>query len=112
LRKATGWTAGVRFPAGAIEFYVLHNVQTGSDVLPASYPMGTGALSSEAERPGREANPSPSNVEVKNGGAVPPLVHSPSLRGACFLIIILKIMKFLCLIMQAVCYETYCGVEV
>jgi hypothetical protein len=36
------WTAGVRFPAGSIAFYLLHSVQTGSGAHPASYPMGTG----------------------------------------------------------------------
>jgi hypothetical protein len=73
LRSATAWTAGVRFHAGVREFYVLHNVQTGSDALPASYPMGTGVPSPEAKRPGREADlSSSSSVEVKNGGALPP----------------------------------------
>jgi hypothetical protein len=32
---------GVRFPAGAKYFYLLHNVQTGSGAHSASYPMGT-----------------------------------------------------------------------
>jgi hypothetical protein len=40
----------------------------------ASYPMGNGA-----EAQGREADHSPSfSVEVKNGGAIPPLPHSSS----------------------------------
>jgi hypothetical protein len=38
---ATGWTARVRFPA-VQDFSLLHSVQTGSGVHPASYPMGTG----------------------------------------------------------------------
>jgi hypothetical protein len=33
---------GVRFPAGAGNFSLLHSVQTGSGVHPASYPMSTG----------------------------------------------------------------------
>jgi hypothetical protein len=34
-------------------------------------------------RPGREADHSPaSSAEVKNGGAIPPLLHMSSLRGA------------------------------
>jgi hypothetical protein len=41
-------------------------------VHPVSYPMDTGALSPGVKRPGREANHSPlSNVELKNGGAIP-----------------------------------------
>jgi hypothetical protein len=33
---------GVRFPVGAGNFSLRHNVQTGSGAYPASYPMGTG----------------------------------------------------------------------
>jgi hypothetical protein len=44
LRRATGWTAGVRFPAGAKAFSLLHSVQTGSVAHPASYPMGSMGL--------------------------------------------------------------------
>jgi len=43
-----GWTPGVRFPAGAGNFYFHRRVQTGSGTQPASYPMGNrvaGALS-------------------------------------------------------------------
>jgi hypothetical protein len=36
---------GVRVLAGAWNFSLYHRVQTGSGVHPASYPMGTGALS-------------------------------------------------------------------
>jgi hypothetical protein len=37
-----GWTTGVRLPAGARISFLRHRVQTGSEVDPASYPMGTG----------------------------------------------------------------------
>jgi hypothetical protein len=75
---ATGWTTGVRFPAGARDFNLLCNVQTGSGAHPASYP---GALSPGVERPGRQADHSPpSSAEVENGGAVPLL--SLRLHGA------------------------------
>jgi hypothetical protein len=37
----------------------LHVVQTGSEGYPASYPMGTGALSPGVKRSGREAAHSP-----------------------------------------------------
>jgi hypothetical protein len=55
-------------------FSPLHSVQTSS----GAYPMSTGASLSRfppgVKRSGREADHSPpSNAEVKNGGAVPPL---------------------------------------
>jgi hypothetical protein len=34
---------GVRFPAVAGKFSLLHRVQNGSGAHPASYPMGTGS---------------------------------------------------------------------
>jgi hypothetical protein len=39
---ATGWTAGIRFPAGARNFSFLHSVHTGSGTHPVYYPMDTG----------------------------------------------------------------------
>jgi hypothetical protein len=55
-------------------FCLLHSVQTDSGADPAPNTMGAGALSPEVKQPGREANHSPpSDSEVKNGGAVPPL---------------------------------------
>jgi hypothetical protein len=38
---ATGWTARVRFPAGAKDLSPLHSNQIGSGAKPASYPIGT-----------------------------------------------------------------------
>jgi hypothetical protein len=40
-RRATGWTVGAGFSAGA-DVPILHNVQTCSGAHPASYPMTTG----------------------------------------------------------------------
>jgi hypothetical protein len=40
-----GGTVGVPFLAWVRDFSVLHGVQTGGEAHPASYPMGTGALS-------------------------------------------------------------------
>jgi hypothetical protein len=37
----TGWTTGIRFPAGVRDFSLLHNIHTGSGANPASNPMGT-----------------------------------------------------------------------
>jgi hypothetical protein len=77
--RATGWTAGARFPARTRVFSLLHSVHTGSRAHPASYPMGTGALSLEIKLAGREADhSSPYSVEVKNGGAMPLLPHMSS----------------------------------
>jgi hypothetical protein len=36
-----GWMIGVRFPAEARDFSLLHSIQTSSGTHPASYPMGT-----------------------------------------------------------------------
>jgi hypothetical protein len=38
---AVCWMAGVWFPEGAIHFFLLHSIQTGSGAHLASYPMGT-----------------------------------------------------------------------
>jgi hypothetical protein len=59
--------SGVRFPAGAGNSSLRHRVQNGSGAHPASYPMGTGALSLGIKRPGRAADHSPPfSDEVKN----------------------------------------------
>jgi hypothetical protein len=61
----TGWS-GVRVPTGTGNFSLHHRVQTGSVSHPASYPMGTEALSLGVKRPGREAGHSPPySAEVK-----------------------------------------------
>jgi hypothetical protein len=58
--------SGVRFLAGAGNFFLHHRVQNGSGVHPASYPMGTGTLSLGVKRPSREADHlPPSDAEVK-----------------------------------------------
>jgi hypothetical protein len=45
-RRATAWVAGVRLPTVASNFFLLHGVQIGYGAKQASYPNGTGALSS------------------------------------------------------------------
>jgi hypothetical protein len=66
---ATDWTAGVRFPAGVRDIYLLHSVQTSSETHPSSYPMGTGG--GGGERVGSEPDHSPpSSAEVKDGEAI------------------------------------------
>jgi hypothetical protein len=79
-----GWSE-VRVPAVAGNFSLHHRVQNGSEALPSSYPMGTGALSLGVKRPGREANHSPpSSAEVKNAWSctsTPPIcLHGVVLR--------------------------------
>jgi hypothetical protein len=79
--------AGFRFSAGARDFYfyALHRVQTVSGAHPASYTMGIwGATAGKGiNRSVREADYSPlSSAEVRNGGAILPLLHTPSQRGA------------------------------
>jgi hypothetical protein len=75
---ATGWTAGVRFPP-VHDFSLLHSVQTGVGAHPAL----PGAPSPGVKWQGREADHSPPpSAEVKNGGAIPPLPHTPSWHSA------------------------------
>jgi hypothetical protein len=59
-----------------------HSVQTDIGAYPASYQIGTGGISAGVKRQGPEADHSPSSAEVKNGGAMFPLPHTPSWRGA------------------------------
>jgi hypothetical protein len=72
-----GWMARVQFPAGEKDFYLLQSVQTRcSGAHPATYPMGTGISFLVVKQPVHEADHSPpSNVEVKNGEAIPSLPH-------------------------------------
>jgi hypothetical protein len=77
-RRATGWTAGVRFPAGVRNFSVLHSVQSGSGSFSLPFNVYLGV-----KRPGHEADHSPpSNAMAKNGGAIPPLPHMSSRHSA------------------------------
>jgi hypothetical protein len=41
-RRATVWTAGVRFRAGESDYSLLYIVQPGFEGHPASWPMGAG----------------------------------------------------------------------
>jgi hypothetical protein len=57
------WKVGIRFPAGH-DFSLRHNIKTGSEVHPPSYPMGTSSFWG-----GKAAgvhNSRPSTAEVKN----------------------------------------------
>jgi hypothetical protein len=75
INFATGWTAVFRFPADATDSGstpALGSIQPPIQWVP-------GPLSPAVKRPGREADHSPpSSVEVKNGGAMPPLSHTSS----------------------------------
>jgi hypothetical protein len=66
----------VRFTAEAGNFSLHRRVQNGSGAHPASYPVGTRALSLGVKRPGREADhSSASSAEVKE--RVELYTHSP-----------------------------------
>jgi hypothetical protein len=68
--RATGWTAGVPFPAEQ-DFSPLHVVQVGSVAHPASYPNGTVGCFPGGKAAGVETHHSPpSRTEVKNSGAI------------------------------------------
>jgi hypothetical protein len=63
-----GWTTkGSELESQYGQEFSLHQaVQTGSGAHPASYPMGTGALTQGVKRPGSEADQStPASAEVK-----------------------------------------------
>jgi hypothetical protein len=62
-----GYKAGLRFPAAARYFYLLHSVQTFSRAYLVSNPMSFGRCSPGIKQPGREADHSlPSSSEDKN----------------------------------------------
>jgi hypothetical protein len=73
--QPTGWSARVLFPAAP---------KSALGPTQRPYPMDTGGFSQGVKRTGREADhspPSPSTAQVKNGGAIPPLPHTPSWTG-------------------------------
>jgi hypothetical protein len=57
------------------DFSLLHRVQTGYGVHPASYPVDTVGPFSGVKR-------GPSSSEVKNAGDIPPLPYTSSEHGA------------------------------
>jgi hypothetical protein len=73
-----GWTAGFRFPSGAI----LSSPKACRLALNTTQPpirWIPGTLSPGIKQPGREADHSPaSSAEVKNGEAIPALPHMSS----------------------------------
>jgi hypothetical protein len=73
---------GVRVPVGD-ELSVHHFVQTGSEVHPTSYLMGTGGFSPGVKRSVREAEHSPpASAEVMKMWAYTYTTHRPSWRSA------------------------------
>jgi hypothetical protein len=77
-----GQEVGVHFQAGARDFSLLHNVQTGSEAHPATYPVCTRNSSSEVKLQRHEADQSPSpSPKVKDGWAIPPFPHTHSRCG-------------------------------
>jgi hypothetical protein len=71
---------GVRFPAEARDFSLLHSFQTISGAHPASYPVAGCFPGYRA--PGAWGWPPPASAEVNNGGFILPFPHTPSWRGA------------------------------
>jgi hypothetical protein len=78
-QQATGWTAGVRFWAGASFLFLLYNVQTDYGAHPPSCQIDTGAVLAGVKRQRHAADHSPpSDAEVKNDGAKPTLPYTSS----------------------------------
>jgi hypothetical protein len=60
-------------PVEERKYSLLYSVQAGSGAHPVSYPIDTGGADSPRVEQGHEADySSPSNAEIKNGGAIPP----------------------------------------
>jgi hypothetical protein len=82
---ATGWTAGVRFPAGARPFSSPQSPDElwgPPSLLYNGYP-GRFGRGGGVKRPGREADHAPPySAEVKNGGTIIPLPHMSSWHSA------------------------------
>jgi hypothetical protein len=69
----------VPFSSGTRDLSLLHSGQIDSEVQAASYPVGTRGFYPKMKRPEREADHSPPySSEIKNGGTIPPLPHTPS----------------------------------
>ena len=65
-KAKAAWTV-FRIPAGARNFFLLQNVQIGSEAFPASCSVDTGCFFSAVKRPGRKAdNVLPSSAEDQN----------------------------------------------
>jgi hypothetical protein len=69
--QTSGSVTAVRLPAWERDF--LFSVASGSGAHPASNPVDTGGKAA-----GAWGSPLHSSLEVKNGGAIPPLPHSDS----------------------------------
>jgi hypothetical protein len=77
-----GWTAGVQFPAEAMVgffFFFRHRIQTGSGAHPAICLIGT-----RCSLPGEVKLTTRLHLALRSRmhGAIPPLPHMPSWRGA------------------------------
>jgi hypothetical protein len=82
-QRAKGWTAGVQFPIGARNFFYSTASRPALGPTQTSIQWVPGILSSALKLPGREKDHSPPfSAEVKNGGAIHPLSHMFSWRGA------------------------------
>jgi hypothetical protein len=79
----SGWTTRDRFPAGekSLLYSTAFRLVLKSTQPPIQWILR--ALSPGVKRPGSETDHlPPSSVEIKNGGAVPTLPHTPSWRDS------------------------------
>jgi hypothetical protein len=64
-------------------FSIPYSLDRGMVSALASFRMGTGGFHPRLKPPGRQDDHSPaSSAEIKNGGAIPPIPHTFSWRGA------------------------------
>jgi hypothetical protein len=71
-----GWMTRVQFPRGARDFSPLHGVQPRIQCVPGALSLGVNWQGYEVD------HLPPYSVEVKNGGAIPPIPHIPSSYSA------------------------------
>jgi hypothetical protein len=73
------WTIKVRFPAEVRNFPLLHSIQIGSAIRPASYKRCIRGYFAGVKRQVRKTDHSSLlNVDVKSDGAITPLIHKSS----------------------------------
>jgi hypothetical protein len=75
---ATAWMAGIRFPLEAWCFSLFHGAKTSSGAHATSYPMGCWGFFHGGKAAGPWTCPHSPSTEVKNGGAIFPLLHTSS----------------------------------
>jgi hypothetical protein len=89
-------TGRLGFESRKGQYISLRSIQTGSEAHTDSYPMGIGGFFPAVKRAEREDDLQ-SSTEVKNGGAIPSLPHTPALHSFTSFVSLLQVKLSLCL---------------